>query len=263
MRIKIAFIVLITLLSANFFSPITVQAQQTQNQSYEDYLFNYSRYQTELNKLETAKASYKKDSSLQNLTNLLESTRTVYLTIGDTMIAYNYFLSSEIVNSKVIPAQTLEYFNKTLQETNQWYIDQKSVINSDQNDLIKMQATIDTYNKNHDAILKKINQLKLITNSARIANFQEEARTLLAKLFTYINSNVSTPDPRQEIWKNQIIERVDSTNQLIQKNFELIPLVGNPSSGTQANTKITNNSKTAIENIRKTASYLNEINNSL
>ena len=263
MKIKIAFIALITLLSTNFFSPIAVQAQQAQTQSYEDYLFNYSRYQTELNKLETAKASYKKDSSLQNLTNLLESTRTVYLTIGDTMIAYNYFLQSEVVGSNAVPAETLSYFNTTLQETNQWYIDQKSVINSDQNDLIKMQATIDTYNKNHASILIKINQLRLITNSARIANFQDQARTLLAKLFTYINNTVSTPDPRQEIWKNQIIERVDNTNALIKKNFELIPLVGNPSGGTQANTKITNNSKTAIENIRKTASYLNEINNSL
>jgi len=84
-----------------------------------------------------------------------------------------------------------------------------------------------------------------------------------AKLFTYINNNVSNPDPRQEIWRAQIIEKVDNTNLLIKQNFELIPQVNKLSGGNQANSQIVKNAKTAIENINKTASYLNEINNTL
>lgn len=262
MFIKTVLFSLITALLVSFFSPYTALAQADKT-PYEDYLFNYSRYQTELNKLSTAKAGYKKDPSLINLTNLLESTRTLYLTVGDTMIAYGYFLQSEAVSSNVIPSQTMDFFNTTLQQTTQWYIDQKSVINGSQNDTASMQKTIDEYNKNQVPILIKINQLRLIANSARIAKFQDQARTLLAKLFTYINSNVSTPDPRQEIWKNQILESVTATNDLIRQNFELIPQVNKLTSGDQINTKITKNSKIAIENIRKIAGYLNEINNSL
>jgi len=262
MIIKTVLFSIITAILLSFSSPHVAQAQNLKT-PYEDYLFNYSRYQTELDKLNTAKAGYKKDASLINLTNLLESTRTLYLSIGDTMIAYSYFLQSETVDSNVVPAQTMDFFNATLLETTNWYIDQKSVINGLQNDRVSMQKTIDEYNSNQTPILVKVNQLRLIANSARIAKSQDQARTLLAKLFTHINNTITTPDPRQEVWKNQIIERVNDTNNLIKQNFELIPQINKVNSGNQINSNLTKNSKMAIENIRKIAGYLNEINNSL
>ncbi len=264
MRYKSALITLVILsLFSILFSPSSTSAQVQLTSTYQDYLFNYNRYQTESNKLITAKAAYKKDSSLQNLTGLLETSRTTYLTIGDTMISYNNYLQSEAITSNVVPAETMAFFNSTLQSVNQWYIDQKSIINSDQKDLESMQLTINNYHKSHQAILIKINQLRLITSSARIAKFQDDAKILLAKLFTHINNNVTSPDPRQEIWRAQIIERVNDTNSLIKQNFELIPKVDRLSSGGQNVSKITKNTNLAIENIRKTASYLNEINNTL
>ncbi len=262
MSIKTLPLIFIFTLIVSIF-PYKIVFAQTENTPYQDYLFNYSRYQAELNKLTTAKAAYKKDASLQNLTNLIETTKTTYLTIGDTMIAYNNFLQTEVVNTNVVPQETMSFFNTTLSTVNTWYIDQKSTINSNQPDLKTMQATINTYHKAHEPILLKVNQLRLIANSARIAKFQDEAKILLAKLFTYINSNVSTPDPRQEIWRAQIIEKVDNTNLLIKQNFELIPQVNKLTGGNQANSQIVKNAKAAIENINKTASYLNEINNTL
>ena len=85
MTIKIFPLILVIALIFSIF-PHQIALAQAENTPYQDYLFNYSRYQTELNKLTTAKAAYKKDASLQNLTNLIETTKTTYLTIGDTMI---------------------------------------------------------------------------------------------------------------------------------------------------------------------------------
>ena len=262
MNIKIFPLIFVIALIFSIF-PHQIALAQAENTPYQDYLFNYDRYQTELNKLTTAKAAYKKDASLQNLTNLIETTKTTYLTIGDTMIAYNNFLQTEVVASNVVPQETMSFFNATLSSVNQWYIDQKSVINSNQPDLKTIQATINTYHKSHEPILLKVNQLRLVASSARIAKFQDNSKVLLAKLFTYINSNVSSPDPRQEIWRAQIIEKVDNTNLLVKQNFELIPQVNKLSGGNQANSQIVKNAKLAIENINKTASYLNEINNTL
>lgn len=264
MRCKSALIILAIFSFFSFLSlPSSAFAQTQTTSPYEDYLFNYNRYQTEFNKLITAKAAYKKDPSLQNLTGLLETSRTTYLTIGDTMIAYCNYLQSESTSSGVVPSETMAFFNSTLQSVNQWYIDQKSVINGEQKDLETMQLTLNNYHKSHQTILIKVNQLRLISSSARIAKLQDNAKILLAKLFTHINNNVSNPDPRQEIWRAQIIERVEDTNTLIRQNFELIPKVDRLSSGGQNNSKITKNTNLAIENIRKTASYLNEINNTL
>lgn len=255
------FACLLTLIIFASILPLPTQAQENAD-PYQDYLFNFSRYQTESDKLSTAKAAYKKDAALQNLTNLIETTKTTLLTIGDTMIAYNYFLQSEIAGNGLIPPETLDFFNRTLKESNDWYLAQKPIINSATN--LESMITITSNYQKEEALAKiKSNQLRIIANSARIAKYQDNAKILLAKLFTYINNNSAIADPRQEVWRGQILALVTDTNNLINQNFQTVPLVTKIVSGDTNNSKIKKNSQQAIENIANTAKYLNEINNTL